>query len=109
MTTMLPLFNNKKEFSDAFNKKVIKLTYSLKNLKKEEQTITLKLDEDITLIENIDDKGDIHELIMLGQEEGTDIVLTRGMLIDMTNSNLNQKEVGQVLKDLGLFDENYKY
>src|SRR4051812_15065508 len=99
MTTTLPLFNNQKEFSDAFNKEVIKLTYSLKNLKKEEQNITLKLDKDITLIENINDKGAIHELIMLGQGEGTDIVLTREMLIDMTNPNSNQKEVGQVLKD----------
>ena len=46
---------------------------------------------------------------MVGQGEGTDIVLSMGLLIGMTNPNLNQEEVGQVLKDLRLFDENYQY
>lgn len=111
MTTTLPLYNNQKEFSDAFNKEAeeLKLPYPLKNLEKEKETITSKLDEDITLIENIDEKGAVHELIMVGQGEGTDIVLTMGFLIGMTNPDLNQKEVGQVLKDLRLFDESYKY
>ena len=68
------------------------MTYSLKNLKEDEETITSKLDEDITLIENIDENGAVHELIMVGQGEGTDIVLSMGLLIGMTNSDLNQKK-----------------
>ncbi|MFJ8264779.1 hypothetical protein [Peribacillus asahii] len=111
MTTTLPLYNNQKEFSDAFNKEVkdLDLSYSLENLKKEDDTITSKLDKDITLIENIDGNGAVHELIMVGQGEGTDIVLSMGLLIGMTNPELSQKEVGEVLKDLRLFDESYKY
>lgn len=111
MTTTLPLYNNQKEFLVAFNKEVkeLKLPYSLENLKKEDETITSKLDKDITLVENIDDSGAVHELIMVGQGEGTDIVLTMGLLIGMTNPDLNQKEVGQVLKDLRLFDKSYNY
>ena len=111
MTTTLPLYNNQMEFSDAFKKEVneLKLNYSLENQKEEEETITSKLDEDITLIENIDDNGAIHELVMVGQGEGTDIVLSMGLLIGMTNPDLNQEEVVKVLEDLRLFDESYKF
>ena len=111
MTTTLPLYNNQNEFLEAFDKEVndLKLPYALKDIKEEEETITSKLDEDITLIENIDENGAVHELVMVGQGEGTDIVLSMGLLIGMTNPDLNQEEVGQVLKDLRLFDENYQY
>jgi hypothetical protein len=111
MTTTLPLYNNQEEFLEAFNEeeKELKLSYTLENIKKENDSITSKLDDDITLIENIDDNGAVHELIMVGQGEGTDIVLLMGMLIGMTNPDLNQKDVGQVLKDLRLFDESYQY
>ncbi|PCD05703.1 hypothetical protein CMV16_21980 [Peribacillus simplex] len=111
MTTTLPLYNNQKEFLVAFNKEVkeLKLPYSLENVSKEDETITSKLNDDVTLIENIDDNGAVHELIMVGQGEGTDIVLSMGLLIGMTNPDLSQKDVGQVLKDLRLFDESYKY
>ncbi|MGE7765759.1 hypothetical protein [Peribacillus sp. NPDC096540] len=105
MTTTLPLYNNQKEFLE----KKLKLPYSLENVKKEDETITSKLNDDVTLIENIDDNGAVHELIMVGQGEGTDIVLSMGLLIGMTNPDLSQKDVGQVLKDLRLFDESYKY
>ncbi|MFJ7682040.1 hypothetical protein [Peribacillus butanolivorans] len=87
----------------------MKMPYSLENVKKEDETITSKLNDDVTLIENIDDNGAVHELIMVGQGEGTDIVLTMGLLIGITNPDLSQKDVGQVLMDLSLFDESYKY
>lgn len=80
LTTTLPLYNNQNEFLEAFNNEVkeLKLDYALKDIKKEEESITSKLDEEITLIENIDDNGAIHELVMVGQGEGTDIVLSMG-------------------------------
>jgi len=111
MATTLPLYNNHEEFIEAFNKEVknLDLSYSLENIKKEEETITSKLDKDITLIENIDEKGAVHELVMVGQGEGMDIVLSMGLLIGMTNPNLNQSQVGTVLKELRLFDESYQY
>lgn len=111
MATTLPLYNNQKEFIEAFNKEVKKLdfSYSLENIKKEEETITSKLGEAITLIENIDEKGAVHELVMVGQGEGMDIILSMGLLIGMTNPGLNQNEIGAILKDLRLFDESYEY
>ncbi|MFJ8087983.1 hypothetical protein ACIQ7N_07225 [Lysinibacillus sp. NPDC095746] len=109
--TTLPLYNNQEEFIEAFNKAVKKLdfSYSLENTKKEEETITSKLGKDITLIENIDEKGAVHELIMVGQGEGMDIILSMGLLIGMTNPDLSQNDIGAVLKDLRLFDESYDY
>ncbi|WP_369594142.1 hypothetical protein [Lysinibacillus pakistanensis] len=61
MATTLPLYKNHEEFIEAFNKEVKKLdlSNSLENIKREE-TITSKLDKDITLIENIDEKGAVH-------------------------------------------------
>lgn len=111
MATTVPLFQNQKEFLSAFNNevKVLDLAYSLENTKKEKESITSKLGEDITLVENIDDKGAVQELIMVGQGEGKDILLTMGLLIGTTNTNLSQEEIGQVLKDLRLFDKNYKF
>lgn len=111
MATTLPLYNNQEEFIEAFNKEVKKLdfSYSLENIKKEDETITSKLGKDITLIENIDEKGAVHELVMVGQGEGMDIILSMGLLIGMTNPVLNQDEIGAVLKDLRLFDESYEY
>jgi len=111
MATTLPLYNNQEEFIEAFNKEVKKLdfSYSLENIKKEEETITSKLGKAITLIENIDEKGAVHELVMVGQGEGVDIILSMGLLIGMTNPVLNQDEIGAVLKDLRLFDESYEY
>ena len=111
MATTLPLYNNQEEFIEAFNKEIKKLdfSYSLENIKKEEETITSKLGKDITLIENIDEKGAVHELVMVGQGEGMDIILSMGLLIGMTNPILNQNEIGAVLKDLRLFDESYEY
>jgi hypothetical protein len=110
-TATVPLYYNQDEFVTAFNKEVkeLQLPYSLKNSKQDNETIMSKLDEDITLIENIDENGQIHELVMVGQGEGTDIVLSMGLLIGTTNPDLSKKEVGQVLKDLRLFDESYKY
>ncbi|MEY9971581.1 hypothetical protein ABH966_001954 [Lysinibacillus sp. RC46] len=111
MATTLPLYSNQEEFIEAFNKEIKKLdfSYSLENIKKEEETITSKLGKDITLIENIDEKGAVHELVMVGQGEGMDIILSMGLLIGMTNPILNQNEIGAVLKDLRLFDESYEY
>ncbi|MFF2178741.1 hypothetical protein ACFVT8_20115 [Lysinibacillus sp. NPDC058147] len=111
IATTLPLYNNQEEFIEAFNKEVKKLdfSYSLENIKKEEETITSKLGEAITLIENIDEKGAVHELVMVGQGEGMDIILSMGLLIGMTNPGLNQNEIGAILKDLRLFDESYEY
>ncbi|MFB7157591.1 hypothetical protein [Lysinibacillus sp. NPDC056232] len=111
MATTLPLYNNQEEFIEAFNKEVKKLdfSYALENTKKEEETITSKLGKDITLIENIDKKGAVHELVVVGQGEGMDIILSVGLLIGMTNPDLNQNEIGAVLKDLRLFDESYEY
>ncbi len=111
MASTLPLYSNQEEFIGAFNKEVKKLdfSYSLENVKKDGETITSKLGKDITLIENIDEKGAIHELVMLGQGEGIDIILSMGLLIGMTNPDLNQNEIGAVLKDLRLFDKSYEY
>ena len=111
MATTVPLFHNQEEFLNAFNKEAeeLKLPYTLVNVKKEKESITTKLTKDITLIENIDDDGAVQELIMVGQGEGKDIILTMGLLIGMTNTDLSHKEIGQVLKELRMFDENYQY
>lgn len=107
----LPLYYSQEEFLKAFNNEVdsLGLTYSLSDTKEEDGSITLKLDEDITLIENMNDQDNIHELIMIGQGEGVDIILLMGVFIGMTKPNLTQEEVGQVLSDLHLFDDDYDF
>jgi hypothetical protein len=110
-TATVPLYYNQDEFLKAYNKEVkeLDLSYSLKNPKQDDETITSKMGDDITLIENMDESGQIHELVMVGQGEGIDIILSMGLLIGTTNPDLSKKEVGQVLEELRVFDESYKY
>ncbi|MBM7599186.1 hypothetical protein JOC34_001554 [Virgibacillus halotolerans] len=105
------LYYSQEELLKSFNKEVdsLGLSYFISDTKVEDGFITSKLDENITLIENIDDNDKIQELIMVGQGEGLDIILLMGVFIGMTNPTLSQEEVGQVLNDLHLFDEDYDY
>lgn len=111
MIRTVPLFYSHDEFLKEFNNEVeaLNLSYSLSDTEIETSSITSKLEKDIVLIESIDEKDNIHELIMIGQGEGKDIVLLMGVLIGMTNPTLSQEDVGEVLSDLHLFDENYDF
>ncbi|MFC0187122.1 hypothetical protein ACFFJY_02425 [Fictibacillus aquaticus] len=106
-----PLYYSHQEFTESFAEEVkaLKLNYKLEGTKKEKETITSLVTDDVTVIENIDESGKVHELIMVGQGDGQDIVLTMGLLVSMTNPDLSKKEVGNVLKELRLFDESYNY
>lgn len=109
--TTLPLYYSQKELLKDFNNEVdsLGLSYSISDTKVDDGFITSKLGENITLIESIDDNDKIHELIMIGQGEGLDIILLMGVFIGMTNPSLSQEEVGKVLNDLHLFEEDYDY
>jgi hypothetical protein len=107
----VPLFYNQDDFIKAYENESneLDLPYTLKETKSEGNSITSKMTKDITVIENIDQSGQVHELIMIGQGEGTDIVLSMGLIVEMTNPELKSNEVRKVLEELRLFDENYKF
>ncbi|MFC7371415.1 hypothetical protein ACFQPF_06985 [Fictibacillus iocasae] len=107
----VPLFQNHDEFTSAFSEanKEMKLNYKLQETRKDKETITSLVSDDVTIMENVNDTGQVHELIMVGQGDGNDIVLTMGLLIAATNPELSKKEVGDVLKDLRLFDKSYQF
>jgi tetrahydromethanopterin S-methyltransferase subunit G len=107
----VPLYYSHEEFLKAFNKEKedLKLQYTLSNTVPDKQTISSKIGKDISLIENIDETGQIHEIIMVGQSEGTDIVIVMGLLIGMVSPELSSKEVGEVLSSLRLFDTTYPF
>ncbi|MBO1001788.1 hypothetical protein [Pseudogracilibacillus auburnensis] len=111
MKTTFPLYHSHTEFIEEFNKEAqeLDLPYGIENIEEKNNVISSKLNEDITLIENIDHKGNVQELILIGQGKGTDIILIIGIIIGMTNPDLNETEIGQVLKDLRLFDQNYQF
>ncbi|WP_246939342.1 hypothetical protein [Bacillus pinisoli] len=107
----VPLVYTYDEFEDAYNQGLAKLDLSFKlhNVNKEKETITSNITKDITLVENIDDLGAIHELVMIGQGNGMDIVLAMALLIGVTNPELSKEEIGNGLEELRLFDESYKF
>lgn len=111
MTSSSPLYYNEDEFIEDFTKEVkeLNLPFTLEDMRENDDTISYKLDEDITLIENVDENGQIHELIMIGQGDGSDIILAMGALIGSVNTDMENNEIGDVLMELRLFDENFKY
>ncbi|MFJ7951302.1 hypothetical protein ACIQZG_07215 [Lysinibacillus sp. NPDC096418] len=110
-TVKLPLFNDHSELVSAFNisKKELNVSNEIMKVSKNGNVKTFKIDEDITLIENLDENGQIHELIMIGQGEGIDITTSLALLVGMTNTELSNVEIGDVLKELRFFDKDFKY
>lgn len=110
-TIKLPLYNDHNELVAAFNiaKKELNASNEITQLTKDGNVQTFKFGEDITLIENLDENDKIHELIMVGQGEGIDITISLALLISMTNPELSNVEIGEVLKDLRFFDKDFKY
>ncbi|MEB2280100.1 hypothetical protein LAV73_08835 [Lysinibacillus xylanilyticus] len=110
-TAKLPLFNDHSELVSAFNiaKKELNASNEITSITKDGNVQTFKIDKDITLIENLDEIDRIHELIMIGQGEGIDITTSLALLIGMTNTELSNIEIGNVLKELRFFDKDFKY
>lgn len=106
-----PLYTDHRELVAAFNtaKKELNTSNEITQFTKDGNVQTFKMDEDITLIENLDERGQIHELIMIGQGEGIDITTSLALLIGMTNPELSNIEIGEVLKKLRFFDKDFKY
>ena len=110
-TIKSPLYNDHSELVAAFNiaKKELNVSNKITQFTKDDNVQTFKIDEAITLIENLDENGQIHELIMIGQGEGIDITTSLALLIGMTNPELSNVEIGEVLKELRFFDKDFKY
>lgn len=108
---IIPLYDSHDEFVEVFNQEIQEqnLPYNLQVTEEKQHLITSELGQDITLLENIDKDGNVQELILIGQGTGTDIVLTIGLLIGATNSELVKQDIGQVLEELRFFDENYQF
>ncbi|WP_042347610.1 hypothetical protein [Bacillus massiliigorillae] len=107
----LPLFKNHSELVSAFNqtKKELNLSNEITEISKDSNVESFKIDKDVTLIENLDDSNQIHELIMIGQGEGINIITSLALLIGMTNPEISKDEIGDVLKDLKVFDKDFEY
>src|SRR5690625_3109454 len=107
----IPLYHSHDEFVEAFNQEIQEqdLPYNIQVTEEEKHLITSELGQDITLLENIDEDGNVRELIMIGQGAGTDIIHMIGILIETTNPKLEKYEIGQVLEELRLFDGSYDF
>jgi hypothetical protein len=110
-TTTVPLFYSHDDMVTAFNntKKELHTSYPLKTIEKNDQTITSQLTKDITLVVNLDKGGQVREVIMVGQGEGTDILLAMGTVIKATNPELTKNELSTTIKDLKVMDEGYHF
>lgn len=104
-----PLYYNHDDFIEAFEYKVDDqdLSYEINITDEEKHLISSELAEDISLLENLDSNGEIQELVMIGQGTGMDNIRAIGFLIEVTNPDLEKEEVGQVLEDLHLFDDEF--
>lgn len=103
-----PLYYSHDDFMEAFEQTVENQNhpYELNITNEEEHLISSELTDDVSLLENIDTKGNIQELVIIGQGTGTEVVGTIGALIEVTNPDLEKDEVGQVLDELHFFDED---
>ncbi|WML54341.1 hypothetical protein RCG17_06760 [Neobacillus sp. PS3-12] len=110
-TTKVPLFYSHDDVIAAFNKakKELHTPYQLKTIEKNDQTITSQITKDITLVENLDKGGQVRELIMVGQGEGTDILLALGTMIKATNPEFSKSDLSSTIKDLKVMDEGYHF
>ena len=110
-TTTVPLFYSHDEVVEAFNEEASEqdLSYSMKVIDEEKHSITSEVSSDITLLENIDKNDRVQEIIMIGQGSGTEIIHVMGILIEITNPNLEKAEIGEILTKLRLFDEEYDF
>lgn len=106
-----PLYQSHDDFVDVFNQEVSKqvLPYQMQITEEDTSLISSELTEEITLIENLDKSGNVQELIMIGQGAGTDIIHIMGILIEITNPELEKQEVGKTLKELRLFENDYQF
>ncbi len=111
VNTTVPLFYNHDDVVEAFTEKVSEqdLSYSMQVIEEEKHLITSELSNDIILLENIDNNERVQEIIMIGQGSGTDIIHIMGILIEITNPNLEKAEIGEILTKLRLFDEDYEF
>ncbi|MCA0993493.1 hypothetical protein [Pseudalkalibacillus hwajinpoensis] len=109
--TTIPLFYNHEEFVEAYQAeaKEVDVPFELKQAEETDHSITSKLSEDLTIIENKDDAGQIHEVVLVGQGEGSDIVLAMGLTIGLANEDQSIDEVKEIMNELKLFDENYDF
>jgi hypothetical protein len=109
-TATVPLYYSHDEFVTAYEDELKdqNLSYELKNEKQEEETITSKLTDDITLVENMD-SDQVHELVLIGQGDGMDIILSMGQLIGTVQPELKDNEIGDVLEELQVFDKSFKF
>ena len=107
----IPLFYNHEEFVEAYQAeaKEVNVPFELKQEEETDHSITSKLSEDLTIIENKDDAGQIHEVVLVGQGEGSDIVLAMGVTIGLANQDQSIDEVKEVMNELKLFDESYDF
>ncbi|WP_371017972.1 hypothetical protein [Pseudalkalibacillus sp. JSM 102089] len=107
----IPLFYNHEEFVEAYQAeaKEVNVPFELKQEEETDHSITSKLSEDLTIIENKDDAGQIHEVVLVGQGEGSDIVLAMGVTIGLANQDQSIDEVKEIMNELKLFDESYDF
>lgn len=110
-TATIPLYYSHDEFVTAYEDELKDqdLGYGLKNVKQDEETIASKLTDDLTLVENINDSGEVHELVLIGQGDGMDIILSMGQLIGTVQPELKDNQVGDVLEELRVFDKSYEF
>jgi hypothetical protein len=110
-TRTVPLFNSHDDVVAAFDnaKKELHTPYQLKTIEKNDQTITSKITKDITLVENLDKGGQVRELIMVGQGEGTDILLALGTVIKATNPDFSKSDLSSTIKDLKVINEGFQF
>ncbi|MDQ0483996.1 hypothetical protein [Guptibacillus hwajinpoensis] len=107
----IPLFYDHDEFVEAYQAeaKEVNVPFELKQEEETDHSITSKLSEDLTIIENKDDAGQIHEVVLVGQGEGSDIVLAMGVTIGLANQEQSIDEVKEIMNELKLFDESYDF
>lgn len=106
-----PLFHNHDGFVEAFTQEVSEqdLPYSIQVSEEAKHLISSEVTQDITLLESIDENGNVQELIMIGQGTGTDMIDMIGVLIQTTSPELEKHDIGEILTDLRLFDENFDF
>jgi hypothetical protein len=107
----LPLYESRTEFVEAFQttNEELGFSFELTNSVKEKNVTTSTLYPGVSLIENSDKNGKIHELVVVGQGEGTDSILGISTLIGTTLPDATTEEIAGVLQDLRLFDDTFDF
>lgn len=109
--TETPLFHSHDEFKTKLNYVINEneLPFEITNEQLETHSNSFNLSENLTIIENLEEDGDIEEIILVSQGSGSESVLAMTTLIKVEDEYLTDEEVNTILNELNIFNKEFNF